>query len=217
MRGDRMRIQVLSVQYIPNADPAMLKSLRVIKEYHSLGIITTDCDDVGYSALDEATKKAEVRVVYARSMYGGAGNASTKLAGEFIGILAGPNPEEVRSGIEAAVSYIENDACFYSTNEDDSILYFAHCISSTGSYLSKECKIEPGEAIAYLIAPPCEAIKGLDAALKAADVELKKFFGPPSETNFAGGLLTGDQAACKAACEAFADQVCRIASDPVEG
>ena len=217
MRGDRMRTQVLRVQYIPNADPAMLKSLRVIKEYHSLGIITTDCDYVGYSALDEATKKAEVRVVYARSMYGGAGNASTKLAGEFIGILAGPNPEEVRSGIEAAVSYIENDACFYSANEDDSILYFAHCISSTGSYLSKECKIEPGEAIAYLIAPPCEAIKGLDAALKAADVELKKFFGPPSETNFAGGLLTGDQAACKAACEAFADQVCRIASDPVEG
>lgn len=217
MRGDKMRAQVLSVQYIPNADPSILKSLRVIKEYHSLGIITTDCDDVGYSALDEATKKAEVRVVYARSMYGGSANASTKLAGEFIGILAGPNPEEVRSGVDAAVSYIENDACFYSANEDDSIVYFAHCISSTGSYLSKECKIDQGEAIAYLIAPPCEAMKGLDAALKAADVELKKFFGPPSETNFVGGLLTGDQAACKAACEAFADQVCRIADDPVEG
>ncbi len=139
------------------------------------------------------------------------------MAGEFIGILAGPNPEEVRSGMEAAISYMENDACFYSANDDDSIVYYAHCISSTGSYLSKECKIQPGEAIAYLIAPPCEAMKGLDAALKAADVELKKFFGPPSETNFAGGLLTGDQAACKAACDAFADQVCRIASAPVEG
>lgn len=119
--------------------------------------------------------------------------------------------------MEAAISYMENDACFYSANDDDSIVYYAHCISSTGSYLSKECKIQPGEAIAYLIAPPCEAMKGLDAALKAADVELKKFFGPPSETNFAGGLLTGDQAACKAACDAFADQVCRIASAPVEG
>lgn len=122
----------------------------------SLGIITTDCDDVGYSALDEATKKAEVRVVYAKSMYGGTGNASTKLAGEFIGILAGPNPEEVRSGMEAAVSYIENDACFYSANEDDSIVYFAHCISSTGSYLSKGCKIEPSEAIAS----DCPALRG---------------------------------------------------------
>jgi len=217
MRGDKIKTNVLSVQYLPNADPALLKSLRVIKGYNSLGIITTDCDDVGYSALDEATKKAEVRVVYAKSMYAGAANASTKLSGEFIGILAGPNPEEVRSGVEAAVSYMEHDACFYSANEDDSVVYYAQCISSTGSYLSKECKIEPGEAIAYLIAPPCEAVKGLDAALKAADVELKKFYGPPTETNFAGGLLTGDQAACKAACEAFADQVCRIANDPVEG
>lgn len=217
MKGDKMQARVLSVQYIPNADPGILKSLRVIKGYNSLGIITTDCDDVAYAALDEATKKAEVRVVYARSMYAGSSNASTKLAGEFIGILAGPNPEEVRSGMDAAISYIENDASFYSANEDDSIVYFAHCISSTGSYLSRECKILPGEAIAYLIAPPCEAMKGLDAALKAADVEMKKFFGPPSETNFAGGLLTGDQAACKAACEAFAEQVCRVAADPVEG
>ena len=212
-----MMAKVLSVQYIPNADPSILKSLRVMKAHYSLGIITADYDDVGYAALDEATKKAEVQVVYARSMYGGAGNASTKLAGEFIGVLSGPDPEEVRSGVAAAVSYIENDACFYSANEDDSIVYFAHCISSTGSYLSKECKIEPGAAIAYLIAPPCEAMKGLDAALKEADVKLRKFFGPPSETNFAGGLLTGDQAACAAACAAFANQVCRIADNPVEG
>ncbi len=216
MKNDKLQANVLSVQYIPNADPDLLKSLRVIKTYTSLGILTTDCDDVAYAALDEATKKAEVRVVYAKSMYAGSANASTKLAGEFIGILAGPNPEEVRSGMEAAIAYIENDAGFYSANEDDSIVYFAHCISSTGSYLSKEAKIQPGEALAYLIAPPCEAMKGLDAALKAADVELKKFFGPPSETNFAGGLLTGDQAACKAACEAFAEQVCRVADDPIQ-
>ena len=32
---------------------------------------------------------------------------------------------------------------------------------------------------------------GLDAALKAADVRLCVFYGPPSETNFGGGLLTG--------------------------
>ena len=125
-----MQTRVLSVQYIPNADPGILKSLRVVKGYNSLGIITTDCDDVGYAALDEGTKKAEVRVVYARSMYAGSSNASTKLAGEFIGILAGPNPEEVRSGMDAAISYIENDASFYSANEDDSIVYFAHCIST---------------------------------------------------------------------------------------
>lgn len=33
-------------------------------------------------------KMAEVKVVYARSFYGGAANANTKLAGEVIGIIA---------------------------------------------------------------------------------------------------------------------------------
>ena len=68
--------------------------------------------------------------------------------------------------------------------------------------------------MAYLIAPPLEAMVALDAALKAADVTLRLFYGPPTETNFAGGLLTGDQAACRAACEAFADTVRGIAQAP---
>lgn len=216
MKGDAMKTTILSVRYIPNADQGILKSLKLPKSITSLGIITTDCDDVSYTALDEATKKADVRVAYAQSMYAGAANANTKLAGEFIGILAGPNPEEVRSGIEAAITFIENDACFYSANEDDSIVYYAHCISRTGSYLSKQAKIETGEAMAYLIAPPVEAMVALDEALKAADVELKLFYGPPTETNFAGGLLTGDQAACQAACQAFADKVCEVANNPRE-
>ena len=217
MVGDLIPAKVLATRTIANVSETLAKKLGLTPDQKSLAIVTADSDDVTYTALDEATKAAAVEVVYGKSLYAGAANASTALAGEVIGILAGPNPEEVRSGMDAAISYIENDASFYSANEDDSIVYFAHCISSTGSYLSRECKILPGEAIAYLIAPPCEAMKGLDAALKAADVEMKKFFGPPSETNFAGGLLTGDQAACKAACEAFAEQVCRIAADPVEG
>ena len=69
--------------------------------------------------------------------------------------------------------------------------------------------------MAYLIAPPLEAMVGLDAALKAAQVEMKVFYDPPSNTNFAGGLLVGEQAACKAACDAFADVVCEIAESPL--
>ena len=215
MRGDAVRATVLSVQMIPNADEAMLERLGLSRPMRSLGILTADCDDVSYAALDEATKKANVRVAYARSMYAGAGNASTKLAGEFIGILAGEDPAEVRSGLEAAVRFIREDASFYSANEDDSIVYFAHCISRTGAYLSKEAGVPEGTAMAYLIAPPAEAIVGLDAALKAAAVEMRLFYGPPSETNFAGGSLTGDQAACKAACAAFAEAVCRVAETPI--
>lgn len=216
MRGERIKARILSVQIIPNADPMLLKQLPIPEGHRSLGLITTDCDDVSYAALDEATKKAQVEVVYARSMYAGAANASTALAGEFIGILSAPDPEEVRSGLDAAVSYIENDAAFYQANDEGTIPYFAHCISRTGSYLSKCAGVPEGTAMAYLIAPPIEAMMGLDAAVKAADVTLSLFYGPPSETNFAGGLLTGDQAACKAACEAFAETVCKIADAPIQ-
>ena len=216
MKGDRLQTNVLSVQIIPNADAGLLQRLEAGDGIRSLGIITTDCDDVSYAALDEATKKANCCVVYARSMYAGSGNASTALAGEFIGILGAPDPAEVRSGVNAAVSYIQNDAAFYSANDEDSIVYFAHCISRTGTYLSEQAEVPAGTPMAYLIAPPSEAICGMDAALKAADVEMKVFYGPPSETNFAGGLLVGDQAACKAACEAFADRILKMAEQPID-
>jgi len=216
MKGDALRTTVLSVKMIPNVDSDMIKRLDLPEGHRSIGMITTDCDDVGYTAIDEATKKADVKVAYAKSFYGGAANANTKLAGEFIGILSGPDPAEVKSGINAAIEFIENDACFYSANEDDSIPYYAHCVSRTGSFLSGLGNIAEGEAIAYLIAPPIEAIYALDAALKAADVKMVEFFGPPSETNFGGGLLTGSQSACKAACDAFADAVIHVADNPLK-
>lgn len=181
MKNDPIRTKVLSIRLIPNADRFLLKAMQVQEGHRSLGLITTDCDDVSYAALDEATKKADVSVAYARSMYAGSSNASTALAGEFIGILSGENPEDVKSGLAAAVSYIENDACFYSANDDDSIVYFAQCISRTGSYLSEMAGVPEGTAMAYLIAPPLEAVTGLDAALKAADVEMNLFYGPPTE------------------------------------
>ena len=214
MRNDRLGANVLSVKMIANADEDLAKQFDLPKGMKSLGIITSDCDDVTYVALDEATKAAEVEVVYAKSMYGGAGNASTKLAGEVIGILAGPSPAEVSSGLAIAIQVIENEASFISANDDDSIPYFAHVISRSGRFLSKEANITEGEAIAYLIAPPLEAMLGLDAALKAADVKMGVFYGPPSETNFGGALLSGTQSACKAACDAFAQTVQNVATDP---
>ena len=215
MAGKQLNTKILAVRIIPNADPMLLKNLDVRPGDKSLGIFTTDCDDVSYTAVDEATKKADVHVAYAKSMYAGSGNASTALAVEFIGILSGPDPEEVRSGLQAAFSLIENDAHFYEANETGTVVYFAHCISRTGSYLSSQAGVPEGTPMAYLIAPPLEASVGLDAALKAADVELSLYYGPPTETNFAGGLLTGTQASCQAACDAFADAVCRIAEDPL--
>jgi len=215
LQGDRIPSKVLSVRLIPQVDAGLRRQLKLDERAHSLGLITCDSDDVGYTALDEATKKASVFVTYAQSMYAGASNASTALAGEFLGILAGPTPDEVESGLLAAQYTIEHEASFYSANADDSVVYYAHCISRTGSYLSGQCGIAEGSPLAYLIAPPLESIYALDQALKAAQVEVAAFYGPPSPTNFGGALLTGSQSDCKAACDAFAAAVMDVANHPI--
>ncbi|HBH3651172.1 TPA: ethanolamine utilization microcompartment protein EutL [Clostridioides difficile] len=214
MKNDVIRPNILGIKIISNISPEMAQKLELKSHHKSLGLITADCDDVTYTALDEATKASEVDVVYAKSMYAGAANASTKLAGEVLGIIAGPSPAEVRSGLNAVVDFLEYGATFISANDDDSIAYYAHCISRTGTYLSDVAGIREGEALAYLVAPPLEAMYALDAAMKAADVKMCELFAPPTETNFGGALLTGSQSACKAACDAFAEAVKSVADNP---
>lgn len=205
-------VKILAVRYLANATPALCRSLGAPKGYPSLGLITTDCDDATYIALDAATKAADVKVCYSRSFYAGAANASTPNAGEVIGILAGATPGAVRSGMEAAVAALQRVG-FDAAGE---VPYLAHTVSSVGSFLAKEAGVSEGTAVAYLIAPPLEAMYAMDAALKAADVKLCKLYAPPSETNFGGGLLSGTQSACDAACAAFADAVAEVARRPVE-
>ena len=216
MTGRVLPVQILTLRLIPNLSSGLAKALGVPGHYRAIGLISTDSDDMTYMALDEATKVSNVEVVYARSLYAGAANASTALAGEVIGVLAGPTPAEVASGLRGAESFLQSGAGFRTANEAEDVVYLAHCVSRTGAYLSQMAKVPVGQAIAYLIAPPVEAIQGLDAALKASDVELMEFFAPPTETNFSGGLLTGTQSACQAACDAFAQTVREVAARPMD-
>ena len=90
-------------------------------------------------------------------------------------------------------------------------------IVQKSAFLAAEAGVRQGTALAYLIAPPLEGMYAMDAALKAADVKLCKLYAPPSETNFGGGLLSGTQSACEAACTAFAEAVKEVAARPLEG
>jgi len=151
-------------------------------------------------------------VCYTRSFYAGAANASTPNAGEVIGILAGTTPGALRSGMEAALSALERVG-FEMAGD---VPYLAHTVSRCGSFLAKEAGVQEGTALSYLIAPPLESMYALDRALKAAEVKLCKLYSPPSETNFGGGLLSGSQSACAAACEAFRQAVEEVAQRPKE-
>ena len=204
-------VKVLAVRYLANADEDLCRALGTPKGYPALGLITTDCDDATYIALDAATKAADVEVAYSHSFYAGAGNASTPYAGEVIGILAAQTPGAVRSGMEAACGALER----LGFSEVHGVPYLAYTVASVGSFLAKEAGIAVGSALAYLIAPPLESMYALDSALKAADVKLCKLYAPPSETNFGGGLLTGTQSACDAACAAFAAAVEETAASPL--
>ncbi len=203
-------VHVLAVQYLANASASLCKALGVPGDFRSLAMITTDCDDATYIALDAATKAAQVQVCYGRSFYAGAANASTPHAGEVIGILAGPDPDAVQSGMDAVLRQLQQ----VGFEEAGQVPYLAHTVSRSGSFLAQEAQVAEGSPLAYLIAPPLESMYAMDAALKAADVKLCKLYAPPSETNFGGGLLTGPQSACESACAAFAAAVAEVAARP---
>ena len=203
-------VNVLAVQYLSAASADLCKALNAPKGYPCLGLITTDCDDATYIALDEATKSAEVQVCFGSSFYAGAANASTPNAGEVLGVLCATTPGAVRSGMEAALSALER----IGFEQAKDVPYLAYTVSSCGSFLAKEAEVPEGSSLAYLIAPPLESMYAMDFALKAADVKLCKLYPPPSPTNFGGGLLTGTRSACAAACAAFADAVAEIAQKP---
>lgn len=204
-----IQTKVLAVRYLANAAAPLCRQLGAPKGYPALAMLTADSDDPTYIALDEATKAADVKVCFARSFYAGAGNATTPHAGEVIGILAGPTPGTVRSGMEAALAALQRVGF-----QDLGVPCLAHTVSSCGSFLAAEAGVAEGSALAYLIAPPLEAMYAMDAALKAADVKLCKLYEPPTQTNFGGGLLTGSQSACDAACQAFARAVEAVAAHP---
>ena len=205
-------VKVLAVRYLANAAPALARGLGAPDGYPSLAMVTPDCDDATYIALDAATKAADVQVCFGSSFYAGAANASTPNAGEVIGILAGATPGAVRSGMEAALGALER----LGFELADGVPFLAHTVSSVGSFLAREAGVPQGSAIAYLIAPPLEAVYALDGALKAADVKLCKLYPPPSPTNFAGALLSGSRSACEAACDAFRRSVAQVAKKPKE-
>ena len=212
---DRIYAKPLAVQLIPRVDRDFAGKLKLRDDQVAIGLITADNDDATYVSIDHATKMANVEVVYARSFYAGAKHSSGLFSGEIMAILAGPTPNEVSAGLSAAVEYMQKEALWYSANADGSVAFFPHVISQTGSYLSKANGLPIGTPVAYLVAPPMEGLVGLDAALKAAAVSIASLTMPPSETNYMGVILSGDQPACRAAAAAFQDKVLEVASRPM--
>jgi ethanolamine utilization protein EutL len=211
---------LISCRIIPDAAESLKLKLGAKPHHRALGLVTCDQDDSMYASLDQATKNADVEVIYAKSFYAGSSHASGPLSGEILGVIASHDVEEVAEGLHALRQYLSESARFYTlddaTDDRPRPAFFPHVVSETGSYLSGLAGINRGDPLAYLIAPPIEAMVAVDAALKAADVRLVNFFGPPSETNFGGAYLAGSLSACEAAAAAFAAAVIEVAKSPLQ-
>lgn len=205
----------LAARIIPNVSREMAAQLNLRPDQRSIALLTSDNDDATYVSIDEATKMADVEVVYAHSFYAGAKHSSGLLSGEIIAVLAGSSPMEVKAGLDAAINYLTTKAWWYSANQSGTIAFFPHVISQAGSYLARICNIPIGSPLAYLIAPPLEGIVALDAALKSASVKIVSYTAPPSETNYMGVILAGDQSSCAAAARAFQDTVLEVSQNPM--
>lgn len=97
---DLIRPSVTAMRVIASVNAEFARELKLPPHIRSLGLISADSDDVTYIAADEATKQAMVEVVYGRSLYAGAAHGPSPTAGEVLIMLGGPNPAEVRAGLE---------------------------------------------------------------------------------------------------------------------
>lgn len=218
MKNDKIYPEILSIVLLSQVTEALKKDLQLSEEHTSCAVITATIDDFVFLALDEATKKADVEVTYTGSFYGGNPNSSSKLQGEGIGVFAG----KTVSGVEAAIDaihelYDSRQIYAVSCNEDDSIAYLTYTVSSVGTYFAKTMGIPLGCSMAYLVGPPIESIYAADAADKASNAKLVKFYTPPTETNCSGAIFMGSQGDCAICCEVFGAAVQEIADNPIYG
>lgn len=212
-----LRPKILSCRQLDEVERSLAEKLGLDPSRHvSAGLVTCDQDDALYAALDHATKFADVDVVYAKSFYAGAAHASGPLSGEILGVIAGPHPAEVAEGLWALRSALLEQICFYKLAGTEGPAFFPHVIGQLGRYLAPLAGVEPGTAMAYLIAPPVESVIAVDAALKAASVRLARWFGPPTETNYGGAYLVGELHDVETAARAFTDAIDSVVAAPLQ-
>ena len=164
----------------------------------AIGVVEVTSIPLGVLAGDQMVKTAQVDLV----------TAQTVCAGKYIVVVSGEVAavkSAVAAGIEAAsVTLVDS---LIIPNVDERVI----------AAMSGACPAEQVQAVGVMETfSLASSISAADTAVKAADVELRKCYAPPSQTNFGGGLLSGTQSACNAACAAFAEAVAEVAMRPAE-
>ncbi len=216
MRSVKMKTNMLSQKLIANVSPALAKAYNLPEGHQSMAFFSTDNDDIAYLAADDASKKANIKVIHIETFYGGEKCSWSKYAGGVFALISGPKLSDVRSGLAYIRDFIENRSELYNFDGDEGTAYYAQCIPKSGKYFKDFCGIEEGQAYAYLVGGPIETNYALDKALKAGKTEIAKYWYPPSHANSSGAILTGTESACRAATQAFVEALRFATEHPME-
>lgn len=211
----RMKPRMLSQKLIAHVSSEFAKLYNLPEGHQSVAFFSTDNDDVGYLAVDDATKKANIQVIHAETFYGGQTCSWSKYGGSVFIMFSGPKVADVRSGLAYVRDFIENKSALYNFDGDEGTAFYAQCIPRVGKYYRDLCGIPEGTSYAYLVGGPIETNYALDKALHASDTRIVKYWFPPSHANSSGAIVAGTESACRAAVDAFVDALKAATANPL--
>ncbi len=216
MEIKKMKVTMLSQKVIANVSPEFARVYHLPKDHQNVGIFSVDYDDAGYLAVDDATKKANIKVIHAETFYGGSKCSWSKYGGGVFILFSGPKITDVKSGMAYVRDYIENKTALCNFDGDEGTAFYATVVPRVGKYYAELCGIPEGTSYAYLVGGPIETNYALDKALKAGDTKIVKYWYPPSHANSSGAILAGTESACQSACRAFIDALASGTKNPMD-
>ena len=195
---------MLSQKVIANVTAEFARVYNIPEGHTSVGFFSTDNDDIGYLAVDDASKKANIKLIHAQTYYGGSICSWSKYGGSVFVLFSGPKVEDVKSGLRYIKDFIENHSELCNFDGDEGTAFYAQTIPRPGKYFQEWCDIKPGESYA------------LDKALKAGNTRVARYWYPPSHANSSGAVLAGTESACRAATTAFIEALEYAIKNPLE-
>ena len=99
MKIVKMETHMLSQKVIANVTPEFARVYNIPEGHTSGGFFSADNDDIGYLAVDDASKKANIKLIHAETYYGGTTCSWSKYGGSVFVLFSGPKVEDVKSGL----------------------------------------------------------------------------------------------------------------------
>ena len=193
----RIDAHVVMEKIIPRITKEYRKLYDIPEDHESMAVFSADCEDVMWLAVDDATKKAKIKVIQIETVYGGVDHSWSRYGGEITAIISGEKVADVKSGLHYAKDYIENKSGNYHLNEDGTLGYYVDYVPRIGKYYQESLGLSEG-------------------TLKAADVKIAELSEIPSRVNTGGAIVYGTESACRSAVEAFVEGVEYCAFHPMD-